>query len=166
MFVGQYELITENQLGNIPAEAIAGLNTHDMFPFASFWQEKDIEERQKLKFLDADSAKKELEDRRKVKRALISILQYKGLSNDFSQSTEGTLKAILLLLASSRAYALLLNLEDLWLEIHPQNIPGTTRSQNWSRKAHYSVDEFSKSARIADILNKINNTRKGIRTIL
>ena len=42
MFVGQYELISENKLGNIPIQSIASLNTHDMFPFAAFWQEKDI----------------------------------------------------------------------------------------------------------------------------
>ena len=33
MFVGQYELIAENQLGKIPAQSVASLNTHDMFPF-------------------------------------------------------------------------------------------------------------------------------------
>ena len=32
MFVGQYELITENQLGEIPSDCVASLNTHDMFP--------------------------------------------------------------------------------------------------------------------------------------
>jgi 4-alpha-glucanotransferase len=162
MFVGQYELISENQLGNIPVQSVASLNTHDMFPFASFWQENDILERQKLKLLNEASAKKELEARRNVKRALISILQYKGLSNEVSQDTEATLKAILGLFAASPAYAVLLNLEDLWLESHPQNIPGTQRNQNWSRKVRYSFEEFSKSPAITETLKKINQSRKGI----
>jgi 4-alpha-glucanotransferase len=161
MFIGQYELISENKLGNIPPQSVAGLNTHDMFPFASFWQEKDIPERQKLKFIDSENARKEVENRREIKRALISLLQYKGLSNDLSQDTEETLKSVLILLASSRAFAVLVNLEDLWLEIHPQNIPGTLRSQNWSRKIHFSIEEFTKSTRIIDLLGKINQSRKG-----
>jgi 4-alpha-glucanotransferase len=162
MFVGQYQLITENRLGDIPSRAVASLNTHDMYPFASFWQETDIQERQKLKLLSSASAKKELENRRETKRALISGLRYLGLNNDVSQDAEETLKSLILLLGSSRVFAVLLNIEDLWLETHPQNIPGTQKSQNWSRKARYSIDQFSKSSKIRDILCKLNNSRKGI----
>jgi 4-alpha-glucanotransferase len=161
MFVGQYELIAENQLGEIPSRAIASLNTHDMYPFASFWQEEDILERQKLKLLNVESVKKELELRRETKRAFISILQYKGMINDLSQDTEEILKSVYLLLGSSRVFGLLLNIEDLWLETHPQNVPGTSRSQNWSRKGHYTIEQFSKSNKIKDILNKVNHSRKG-----
>ena len=56
MFVGQYELITENQLGEIPPDCVASLNTHDMFPLTSFWQEKDIAERLRLKLVDREGA--------------------------------------------------------------------------------------------------------------
>jgi 4-alpha-glucanotransferase len=56
----------------------------------------------------------------------------------------------------------LLNIEDLWLESHPQNIPGTQRNQNWSRKVRYSFEEFSKSPAITETLKKINQSRKGI----
>jgi 4-alpha-glucanotransferase len=161
MFVGQYELISENKLGNIPIQSIASLNSHDMFPFAAFWQEKDIIEREKLKLLNAEDAKKELEARRQIKRTLISILQYKGLSKSLFQDSDATLKAILDLLASSHSYALLINMEDLWLETHPQNIPGTQNNHNWSRKIRFSFEELSKSEKIIEILNKISQSRKG-----
>jgi 4-alpha-glucanotransferase len=161
MFVGQYEMITENHINNIPSQAIVSLNTHDMFPFASFWNESDILERQKLKLLDSDKAKKELEERRQIKRTLLSMLQYKGLLDEFSQDPEAILKAIVVLLASSQAFAYLINLEDLWLEIHPQNIPGTNKSSNWSRKTRYNFEHFSKSSEVTTMLHKIDKARKG-----
>ncbi len=162
MFVGQYELITENQLGNIPVQAAAGLNTHDMYPFAAFWQEQDILERQKMKLLTNDQASKELEQRRHVKKTLISILQYRGLTNDLALDTEATLKAILSLLAASPVYALVLNLEDLWLETKPQNVPGTSRKQNWTRKTAYSLERLEKSKDISQLLESITHLRKGV----
>ena len=44
--------------------------------------------------------------------------------------TVAALSAALELLASSSAYAVLVNLEDLWLEAQPQNIPGTQNEHN------------------------------------
>ncbi len=161
MFIGQYELIAENHLGKIPSHAVAGLNTHDMFPFAAFWEEIDIEERQKLKLIGTEIAHQELAQRRQIKRALISILQYRGLNNEVSQDTQTTLIAVLNLLAASPAYAFLANLEDLWLETHPQNVPGTRIKQNWSQKARCTFEQFSKSPAVLEIIQEINRSRKG-----
>ena len=160
MFVGQYQLIAENRLGEIPARSIASLNTHDMFPFASFWNETDILERQKLKLIDENTALRELEQRRQIKRTLLSILQYRDLVNTVTQDTQATMRAIFKLLATSPAFAFLINLEDLWLETHPQNVPGTHSKQNWSRKARYTFEQFSRSAEIRDQLGKVDRDRK------
>jgi 4-alpha-glucanotransferase len=162
MFVGQYELIAENQMGKIPSRAVAGLNTHDMFPFAAFWEELDIAERQKLKLIDSEMARKELEHRREIKRALISILQYHRLDNEISQDALATLKSVLSLLATSPAYALLVNMEDLWQETHPQNVPGTVRKQNWTQKVHCNFDQFARSPLILEILKLIDRERRGV----
>jgi 4-alpha-glucanotransferase len=132
-----------------------------MFPFASFWQENDIAERQKMKLISPKTAQKELEQRRLIKRGLISIFQYKGLNNEISQDTAETLKLILNLLAASPSFGLLVNLEDLWLETHPQNIPGTQRSQNWSRKTRYAFEEFCRLPQVVDVLRQIDHERKG-----
>ena len=133
-----------------------------MFPFAAFWQEQDILERQKIKLLTASEASKELEQRRSIKRTLISILQYRGLTNDLAQDTEATLKAILCLLAASPVYALVLNLEDLWLETKPQNVPGTLRKQNWTRKTALSLEKLEKAKDINQFLSEITHLRKGV----
>jgi 4-alpha-glucanotransferase len=161
MYIGQYDLISEGQAGQAPAHSIASLNTHDMFPFASFWEEKDIAERLKLKQIDASQVQAELEQRRNIKRSLISILQYRGLNNEIAQDTLATLRAVLGLLAAGPAYALLVNLEDLWLETHPQNVPGTLRPQNWTHKARYAFEDFAKMPQVTDILSRIDRERKG-----
>jgi 4-alpha-glucanotransferase len=54
----------------------------------------------------------------------------------------------------------LINLEDLWLETRPQNVPGTQRKQNWSQKAHCTFEQFSNSPVILEILKEINRKRK------
>jgi 4-alpha-glucanotransferase len=134
MYVGQYELIAENRLGVIPSRSVASLNTHDMFPFASFWQETDILERQKIGLINEKVAGEEIRLRRQVKSVLISILQNRGLDIENSRDIYNILQAVLLILAASPAYAVLVNLEDLWLETAPQNTPGTHSDQNWSQK--------------------------------
>jgi 4-alpha-glucanotransferase len=160
MYVGQYEMIAENQIGKIPSESIASLNTHDMFPFASFWQETDITERLRMKLIGPNRAQNEMEQRRAVKSAILSVLKYRGLDNEIEQDFAATLKAVLNILASSPAFGLLLNLEDLWMETSPQNIPGTQRPQNWSRKARYSWETFSELPQVIDLLRQINLERK------
>jgi 4-alpha-glucanotransferase len=160
-YVGQYDFIAEGQVAQPPSRCVASLNTHDMFPFAAFWEEKDIEERLKLKLINARQAQEEMEQRRSIKRSLISALQYRGLNNEIAQDTLATLKAVLGLLAASPAYALLINLEDLWLETRPQNVPGMNRSQNWSRKARFALEDFSKMAQVTDMLAYVARERAG-----
>jgi len=162
LFIGQYDLINDGQIGPIPSQSVAGLNTHDMFPFSSFWDESDIAERQKLGLVSEKRAFFELEQRRSVKRSLISALQYRGLDNEISQDTGATLKAVLELLARSSAFALLVNLEDLWLETQPQNVPGTLRSQNWSRKTRYSLEQLPELSDLVSLLQRIDRERKAL----
>jgi 4-alpha-glucanotransferase len=56
------------------------------------------------------------------------------------------LRAVLAELASGPARLVVVNLEDLWLEVRPQNVPGTValdRYPNWRRRARLSLEEFS-----------------------
>jgi 4-alpha-glucanotransferase len=160
MYVGQYELITENRIGKVPEKAVASLNTHDMFPFASFWQEQDINQRKALGIVKATGAQKEIEQRLRIKNALIGYMREKGLNICASQDIRVMLKAILDFLAISPTFALLVNLEDLWLETEPQNIPGTQSNRNWSHKARYSLEEFSILPEVVDILKEIDRERR------
>jgi len=62
MYVLNYELATNRRKGVSPItrNSLASLNTHDMPPFASFWNGADIAEWQILGFLDETAAEKEI----------------------------------------------------------------------------------------------------------
>jgi 4-alpha-glucanotransferase len=60
-------------------------------------------------------------------------------------------------LSLSPAQFVLTNLEDLWLETQPQNVPGTWREKpNWRRRARYSLDEMRKMPEVVETLRTIN----------
>jgi 4-alpha-glucanotransferase len=159
-FVGQYQLTTENQMGKIPSHCVASLNTHDMFPFAAFWEGKDISERLKLKLLDDRDAEKEREQRREMKNTIIKILQLERGHNGLAVDSQTAFNAILNLMSASPAYAFLLNLEDLWQETHAQNVPGTLDKQNWSRKTRYGFESLSLLPQITELLCNVDRIRK------
>jgi 4-alpha-glucanotransferase len=77
---------------------------------------------------------------------------------------ETILQAWLTFLARSDVELLLVNLEDLWLEAAPQNVPGTWDERpNWTRKASHSLDEIRRMPELLNLLRAIdairNNTR-------
>ena len=72
------------------------------------------------------------------------------------------MKGCLLELAAGPAEFLLVTLEDLWGERQPQNTPGTVNERaNWRRKATHSFEEFRRMPEVVEILDRINELRKG-----
>ena len=56
---------------------------------------------------------------------------------------------------------MLVNLEDLWLETQPQNVPGTDDEHpNWRCKARYVLEEFCRMPEVRDTLKEIDRFRK------
>jgi 4-alpha-glucanotransferase len=134
LYVAQYETAVDSgkkALRNPPADSVASLNTHDMFPFRAFIDGKDIDARLKLGFLTASEARIEKEDRRRVR---------KGFEKAFGKDIfQGCVR----FLEESRAGIVLHNLEDLWGETRPQNIPSTTTEHaNWRRRMRYSMERL------------------------
>jgi len=65
-------------------------------------------------------------------------------------------------LAASPALAFAVQLDDILLEKHQANVPGTTDEQpNWRRRAKLSLEELAIDPDAAMILNAINRARKG-----
>ena len=163
LYVLQYELACNPQkpVGRIPSNSIISLNTHDMPPFAAFWKALDIEEREPLGLLDMKNARAEQRSRRRFEKALIAFLQSKGWLKKGVQDIFAITKACLAFLSASRAHVVLVNLEDLWRETQPQNIPGTEKEYpNWQRKARYSLEEFCQMPEVRDALREIDALRK------
>ncbi|MBC7325390.1 MAG: 4-alpha-glucanotransferase, partial [Moorella sp. (in: Bacteria)] len=126
----------------IPAGVLACLNTHDMPPFKAFWLEKE----------------KNINDR----LALPLFLRRRGRLQIPTNNVEAVFLACLKHLAASRARLLAVNLEDLWLETAPQNVPGTgDEYPNWRRKARYALETFTQKPEVRAALSEINRLRGG-----
>jgi 4-alpha-glucanotransferase len=163
MYVTYFEM-SDNQLRAlqpVPSNALASINTHDMPPFTAFWQNLDIGYRRELGHQSDEGAQLELAAREKAKKALLSFLQSQKLLKPGQDDPQAVLKAILSWLGQSRAPMVLINLEDLWLETKPQNIPGTGPEQpNWQHKARYSLEEFSQMPQVVEVLREFNSLRE------
>jgi 4-alpha-glucanotransferase len=145
----------------IPRRCIASLNTHDMPPFASFWEGEDIRENVRLGLLSEKEGGVEKEARRATRTALTTFLNSSGFLKKAGRGTRSALKACLAFLSASEAPTVLVNVEDLWLETRAQNVPGTgDRFPSWRRKARYGLEEFCRLREVSDILREVNKLRK------
>jgi 4-alpha-glucanotransferase len=91
---------------------------------------------------------------------LVKFLKRKGWLKE-KVSTLKVLKACLNCLSASPAKLVLINLEDLWLETRPQNIPGTGKGKpNWKRKSRYNLEVFTKMPGVMGILKTVDSLRK------
>lgn len=149
MYVVPFELTGEKQsvLRPVRPDSLACLNTHDMTPFAGFW---------KARTEPGDTAGTV------AGTALPAYLHRRGWLKAPTDETGAVLEGLLADLAAGPAEILQVNLEDLWLETRPQNIPGTRDEYpNWRRKARYSLDEFTGMDEIKRVLRKVDRLRKG-----
>ncbi|MDD5590387.1 MAG: 4-alpha-glucanotransferase [Dehalococcoidales bacterium] len=163
MYILHYELAADSPKGLHPvsSSAVASLNTHDMPPFASLWQGLDIEERSKLGLLDSAGVKSEQDKLLRMKEALVSILKDSGWLCGSDDDIHAIIKSSLSFLAASKARIVVVNLEDLWLEIQQQNIPGTTvEYPNWRHRSRYALGQFCQLSQVVDTLLTVDQIRK------
>ena len=161
MYVVQYELQPGSQgLREPPARTAASLNTHDMPMFKAFLEAKDVEDLESLGFFDADQARAERERRAQLRSELERDIPEEARADQGSRN-RAVLRMLLEWLAASPARMMLVNLEDLWGETEPQNVPGThTERPNWRRKARFSFEEFSQRVEVVESLRKIDELRR------
>ena len=184
--VAQFGIAPEaaDPLVRVPRSAFACVNTHDTPTFAGFLAGKDIDERVARGVLDADRAGPERRGRQEAVAALRGAL---GSGRDRgpdeqahrvpAASDSGTdaggppaesrapgraadlnlLWGCLERLARSAAGVVIVNLEDLWLETQPQNVPGTGPGEypNWRRRARHGLEAFRRLPEVAEALRRL-----------
>jgi 4-alpha-glucanotransferase len=154
MYVVQYELQPDRRLREPPARTVASLNTHDMPTFEAFWQARDVDELHSLGFFSPEDVRRERERRQAIRRDLEAELGRAATEREILQH-------YLDRLAASPARLVLVNLEDLWQETEPQNVPGTHDERpNWRRKARLSFEEFSARADVVETLKRVDELRR------
>jgi len=138
------------QLPVSPKGAVASLNTHDLPTFASFWHGLDIDDRLDLGLIDTHEAETARRERAQLRERVVGFLIGRGqLPQDdqrdpnASSTREDVWLALLEDLRRGDAGMVVVNAEDAWGEIHPQNVPGTWRERpNWKRKAQKPIEDW------------------------
>ncbi len=142
-----------------PAGAVAGINTHDMPPFASFWRGDDIDDRVALGWVEPDDAEQEHTQRAQLRAGLRRFL---GRETPLAPDADATaaLRACLRHLGRGPAGLVLASLEDLWGEVLPQNVPGTYLERpNWRRRAALSLEQLTDDPQVRATLTVLNDAR-------
>lgn len=165
MYVAQYSFVPDprDPIGPVPADSLAGLNTHDMPTFAAFWEGLDLVDRRALGWLRDGEAEAEARERARLRKALLSFLRRAGrLAPGAPADARAVAVACLEHLAAGPARVVLVNLEDLWAETRPQNLPGSGPERpNWRRKARHSIEELSTMREVVAPLRRLAHLRKG-----
>jgi 4-alpha-glucanotransferase len=145
-----------------PRASVASLNTHDMATFAAQWEGRDIDQRLELGLISTKALPQERRRRERINSALVQFLRRRKLLARGQKNPAEVMKACLEWLASSAAEVLQINLEDLWLETEPQNVPGTsTEKPNWRRKTKLSLEQIEASVQLREFFKKISSLRIG-----
>ena len=124
-----------------PRASLATPNTHDTPLFAAFWR-------------DAEPA---------LRHAVTRYLQQRGrLPEADEPSADAVLRACLDDMASVDVETVLVTLEDLWGELEPQNVPGTSgeHAVNWRRRARYSLEQMFDLPGVRETLLHIDGLRQ------
>ena len=148
-------------LRRIPARVVASLNTHDMPPFAAFWEALDLADRHALGLITRAELAFEYRLRARVRRALVGMLKRSGWAGTGESSVAARFRGTMRHLGASAARWVLLNLEDLWLETASQNTPGTsTERVNWRRKARFTLEQLRGDRALRESLRELSLVRR------
>lgn len=140
------------------ASTVASLNTHDMPSWRGFVEGRDITEFHALGLLDETQLAASHAHRAVLVQAIRRHLQQQELLGD-TDDPLALLQAALAWLARSGTGLVVVNLEDLWLEPEPQNIPGTWRERpNWRRRARHTLEQIAGGA-VGDTLRRLSGLR-------
>ena len=162
MHVGQFGVGTDpgRAVETPPLDTVASLNTHDTPTFMSFWSGADIDDRLDLSLIGSEQAEAEHRARAAQRSALAARF---GAASADEDAAATVFRAWLETLAAEAQEFLLINLEDLWLEMLPQNVPGTWQERpNWQRKCRYPLEKLSATPEFVEVLRRIGDIRRAI----
>ena len=164
MYVAQFEfkISADEAMRPTPSDSLASLNTHDMRPFAGFWEGLDIEDQEELGLINSKDAREARKERELLKQSVVQFLRRRGALHALRPTLAEILEACLLELAGREEAMMLVNLEDLWLERSPQNTPGTVDERpNWQSRARYSLEAAKVDSQLLHLLKQVHQRRTG-----
>ncbi len=159
-----------------PARALVCANTHDMAPFAGYWQGCDLALRRRAGQITTDAALVAAQREREVERvALVRALRDEGVlrattasrrrnprvGDAAAPSVSELCTAVHSFLARTPAALVGVSLDDLTGEVDPVNLPGVTLDvyPSWSRKMRCSLETLAGEPAIAAALGEAPRLR-------
>jgi len=165
MYVGQFSINRDQApaLDEPAPSMVASINTHDTPTFSGFSRGLDIRDRVELGILPETDAAAEMSAREVLLARLAGELglEYPGFGREWEDMLPEILRRWILRLSGSGARYLMINLEDLWLEERPQNVPGTNSSQkpNWKLRMKRDFERLRNDSGIESLLAEIDRAR-------
>jgi 1,4-alpha-glucan branching enzyme len=142
-------------------DEVASVGTHDMPTFHAFWRGDDLADRVDLGLLTAEQGRDEAARRELVRETWRQGLWRSGHLAPGEGDPHAVLAAALASLGESAAPLVLANLEDLWGETAPQNVPGTTGERpNWRRRAGLTLEQMAAEPRVVAALRRLDGARR------
>lgn len=158
MWVLQLEVLEteKDRLKNLSPARVASLNTHDMIPFAGFLKSRDIATWRRLGWIDRHE---ETRLRAQRRRHILEIHDeiHVEIRNDVGREPNDASAAdVLLAVAGENAAALIVNLEDLWHEENPQNLPATgPETANWRRRHARTMEQWTSDPELKKFFRRL-----------
>jgi 4-alpha-glucanotransferase len=155
MYLAQFEASKGASMAAPAATDMALVGTHDTPTFAGWLAGNDIEERVRYGLLTPETAPMALKERSKAARRLAKRL---GLDR---KKPQPLLAEVLAWLGGSESPLVMAWLEDLWLEDHAVNLPGTPSSlrPNWQRPMSRLLDDIMIDPMVVGCLRRLDKAR-------
>lgn len=149
-----------------PQQALACVTTHDLPTLVGWWENADIEERQKLGLVPAAEAPAALAYRDAEKVALVAALNEQGIPAAIDEANDPPPEVVAGVhdyVARSPAALVLAQVDDLAGERVAVNLPGTDSERpNWRRRLRSNLDGIFQSPGAGPILNVLRR-RQGLK---
>lgn len=145
-------------------EQLAVVDTHDTPTFSGWLRGRDIDRRKEVGLLDDISALDEYAARRQQRENAIGFLRGRGDLPPGADDADDIAihTALLRFVGDSDSPCVLVNLEDLWGETEPQNVPGTPVDRpNWVHRYPYEVGELATHDELNAALAALQDCRLG-----
>jgi 4-alpha-glucanotransferase len=163
-WVFQFETSPTDPVPSSPERSLASWGTHDLPHFAAYWRGADIDDRQRSGAVDAATADAERAEREANRVALQAAWHLTTGGTERAAPIDETLdllRGCLGYLAAGDALLMLVDLEDLWLELEPQNRPGTgPEAPNWRLRAALTLEEARRDDGVAGLLAHVDRARR------
>jgi glycogen debranching enzyme GlgX/4-alpha-glucanotransferase len=142
-----------------PALSVSSLSSHDLPTFVGWTQGRDIEIDRQTGRLDARGAEARIAERGREAQHLRDALRSAGLQSGDS---------VLDLMVDAHAFTartpsalMTVQVDDLWEETEPLNLPGTDRERaNWCRRQHGAIEDLPVRDVARRVLAAVERERK------